>query len=137
LITPNVELFLNPFTSISNQLTEIKFLKNEIDQTMKNKQSKLLELVEANLNNKFLSATSFTCYNPYTNKATILGHKEETIATRMSTLNNYYNKQCLWLLVESYELFDKYLKNLYDELIIVDDSFKIQKRNSKEPFEGV
>ncbi len=91
----NDKLSLTSFTSISKQLTEIKFLKNEIDQTMKNKKNKLLELVEANLNNDFLSSVNFTCYNPYTNQLTILGHKEETIATRMATLNNYYNKQCL------------------------------------------
>jgi len=122
-------------TDIFNQLTEIKFLKNEIEQNTKEKKRKLLERIELNLNSDFVSATNFSCYSPYTNKLMILGFKEETTETtetRMATLNSYYNKQCLWLLVESYESFDKYLKNFYEELLLIDNSFEIKKKNSKE-----
>ncbi len=117
---------------IFKKLTEIKFLKNEIEENTKEKKRKLLERIKLNLNSNFLSAKNFSCYSPYTNELRILGSKEETTETRMNTLNNYYNKQCLCLLVESYELFDKYLKKVYEELILIDDSFKIKKENSRE-----
>ena len=120
------------FTSVCNKLTEIKFLKNEIEETTKEKKRKLLERIELNLNSNRLSATNFFCYSPYSNELTRLGYKEETIETRMITLDSYYNKQCLWLLVESYEAFDRYLKEFYEELILIDESFSIKKKNSKE-----
>jgi hypothetical protein len=117
---------------IFNRLTEIKFLKNEIEENTKEKKRKLLERIKLNLNSNSLSATNFSCYSPYTNELTRLGFKEETTETRMATLHSYYNKQCLWLLVESYESFDKYLKKIYEELLLIDNSFELKKKNSKE-----
>ena len=52
-----------------------------------------------------------------------LGTKEKTIQDLKKDLFFYQNRQYQWLLAESYEAFEDYIKNLYAYLCYLDNSF--------------
>lgn len=121
------EIIREPFDILSSKLVEISFYKNFIENNtkafIKNNSKQKEERKNLQTNDDFVSSCNYICYNPYNGRAISLGNKTDTIESRVQTIECHYDKQCQWLLVEAYENFERYLKNLYAHIGYIDNTF--------------
>lgn len=125
--TKNIEIIREPFNVFSAKLTDINFYKSFIESKVKDLKEKNLEQqkIKSNIqiDNYFIHSSNYTCYSPYDGIIRVLGNKADTVESRMQTIEYHYSKQCQWLLVEAYEDYERYLKNLYAYIGYIDNSF--------------
>lgn len=111
------------FKEFSQKIHEINVYKKNTFNSKNNYLQKLYEQKSINDSDDFFSLTNFLYTDIIKQNSPSLGFNEQSIEELMQSIEYHHNKQYQWFLVESYELYEKFLEDLYVILGFYDNSF--------------
>lgn len=114
-----IKLYASTVKNNTNKALEDLFNKKERIEKISADPEIPFEMKDSN----GIELRNFSFNSPYTGESEFIDRKKLKIDERIDIVNLHKNKQYQWLLVEAYEAYEKYLKELYACIGFIDHSF--------------
>ncbi len=122
-MTESISEIENLFQKFSQKIHEINIYKKNTFDSKNNYLQRLYKQKSVDNLDNFFSLTNFIYTNIISQNKSSLGFDEKSVNELIESIEYHHNKQYQWFLVEAYELYEKFLEDLYVIVGFYDNGF--------------